>query len=197
LKVAEVAGDVPIVLRLHEGDAEQYLAHSWPDKWEIRVDRKMNLCDSLNWALKEYPRAKQYGFLADDTIPSPRDWAQRLQSAAGREYIAYPDDGIHGKGLCTHHCIGGDLMRRVGFWCLKGLRHNFLDQVWMTIGTETDRLRYVPSVKFDHLHPWVKKGPMDEVYALSASWFEKDQAIFDRWTQDGMQETCQRASSKG
>lgn len=186
-KVAETAPDAPILLRLHWGDKrlDDYQSIKWPKAWKVAVHPKQSLTDSLNWALETYPAERNYGFLADDTIPSPDGWWETLEKAAENRYIAYPDDGVHGKELCTHHCIGGDLMRAVGWWALPGLVHSFLDTVWYTIGYNTDLLRYVPEVRFDHLHPINKKSEMDDTYVFGQSHFKSDADIFNYWAKTG------------
>lgn len=180
--VAEVAPHVKITLRLHRGDPElkRYLKIKWPKRWKVLVGPNLPLAPTLNWMFREFPRERQYGFLADDTIPSPSDWAHRLTTAAGRHFIAYPDDGIHGENLCTHHCIGGDLMREVGWWCLPSLKHSFFDTVWWIIGSESGNLRYCPEVKFEHRH-FMKGEDMDATYEKGQSFYKQDQKVFNRW----------------
>ena len=182
-RVAEAARDTKITLRLHKGDPrlKDYLRIEWPSKWKVVVGPRLSLTETLNEAFRENPRERQYGFLADDTIPSPSDWSQRLQTVAGRDFVAYPDDGLHGEKLCTHFLIGGDLMRSVGFWCLPGLKHNFLDTVWYVMGSKLGVLRYVPEVKFEHLHPLAGKAEQDETYKIGQGWYEKDKKVFERW----------------
>lgn len=183
-RVAEAAPDAPILLRLHWGDQrlDDYQSVMWPKAWKVSIQKRQSLADSLNWALERYPKERSYGFLADDTIPSPDGWWERLEEAADRRYIAYPNDGVHGKDLCTHHCVGGDLMRLVGWWALPGLVHSFLDTVWFTIGYNTKLLRYVPEVLFDHAHPVNSGAEMDETYRFGQSHFKKDAEVFSRWT---------------
>lgn len=180
--VAQVARDTRVVLRLHKGDPElkRYMNKSWPNRWRIEVGPNLPLARTLNQMLVKYPRERQYGFLADDTFPTPSSWSQRLSTVAGKGFIAYPDDGIHGEKLCTHHCIGGDLMREVGWWCLPGLNHSFFDTVWWIIGSESGNLRYCPEVRFEHRH-FFKGGEMDSTYEKGQSFFDSDKRVFDKW----------------
>lgn len=182
-KVAEIAAEVPILLRLHWGDPhlDEYEAIKWPKAWKVAIYPQQNLADSLNWAFRKYPNEAQYGFLADDTLPSPENWAKMLEKEAGDWNVAYPDDGHHHEKLCPHHCIGGELMREVGWWALPGLRHSFLDTVWYVIGMKTDALRYVRKVLFDHLHPFFGRGEMDETYVYGHSFYQEDKARFHDW----------------
>jgi hypothetical protein len=185
-EVAEAAQDVPINLRLHWGDPrlEDYMKVKWPKAWSVVTSERLSLCETLNWCLKDYPRGKNadfYGFLADDTIPSPSDWADELEHYAGRWNIAYPDDGVHGKDLCTHFCIGGDLVREVGWLALPGLKHSYVDTVWSVIGANLGLLRYKPRVKFNHAHPINKKAEQDATYRVGQSFWEHDTEVFKGW----------------
>jgi hypothetical protein len=182
-QVAQQNPHVKITLRLHKGDRKlkTYLRKDWPKKWKVIVGPRLTLAETMNWAFQKFPRERQYGFLADDTLPSPKDWHQRLASAAGSRYIAYPDDGIHGEKLCTHHCIGGDLMREVGFWALPGLKHNCFDTTWFIIGQKRGLLKYLPEVKFNHHHP-INGAQEDDTYHYGQSFFKHDLEVFKNWT---------------
>lgn len=181
--VAEAATDAPIMLRLHWGDKllEKYTSIKWPKAWNVVIDKRFTLANTLNWAFHKHPKERNYGFIADDTIPSPSDWWQRLEEAAETRYIAYPNDGVHGKNLCTHHCIGGDLIRAVGWWALPKLDHSFLDTTWQFIGNGTGLLRYLEDVRFDHAHPVNGKAEMDDTYRIGQVHFKNDHKIFSRW----------------
>ena len=193
-KVAEKSPDSPILLRLHWGDDRlgDYLSLKWPKAWTVKVDKGLSLTETLNWALETYPTEDSYGFLADDTLPEPEDWQETLEYYAGHWNIAYPDDGIHGKKLCTHHCIGGRLMRQVGWWGLPGLKHSFLDNAWYLIGANIGALRYIPQVKFKHLHELRDKSLHDETYAVGQSYLKNDKEVFEYWVENGAQETVNK-----
>ena len=182
-EVAETAPDAPIILRLHWGDPrlEDYMKVKWPRLWSVVTSEKLSLCETLNWAFKEHPLARCYGFLADDTIPSPKEWWLELEHYAGNWNIAFPDDGVHGKHLCTHHCIGGDLMREVGWWALPGLKHSYVDTAWYLIGSNLGLLRYRKRVKFNHAHPINKKAEQDATYRVGQSFWEQDTKVFKDW----------------
>lgn len=193
-EVAERAPEVPILMRLHHGDSrlEEYLELEWPEEWSVIVGPKMNLCDTLNWAYERHPEESWYGFLADDTLPHPKGWNRILEEEASDSYIAYPDDGIHGKDLCPHHCISGELIRALGWWCLPGLHHNFLDAVWYVLGQNLDILRYVPEVMFEHKHPIVQKAETDSTYRYGQHFFKYDQGTFERWLVEGKEQDLEK-----
>jgi hypothetical protein len=169
-----------------------YQAHHYPSCWHIVYGRVHGLCNVLNWAVEQFPKARNYGLMADDVLPGPKDWQEQLETAAGLDYLAYPDDGVHGERLCTHHCIGGDLMRAVGWWAAPGLKHSFLDTVWYQLAGYTGRLRYLPYIKFDHRHPFVHKAEMDDTYRIGQASYEDDRQVFQAFQYDGAPEAVDR-----
>ena len=187
LEVAEIAGDVPMTIRLHDDDPQLalYQAVSWPEAWDILIGPTMRLAPTLNWIFENYPDEAYYGLMADDVRPSPKGWDIVLSESAQEGLIAYPDDGAHGEHLCPHHCISGDLIRAAGWWSLPGLYHSFLDTVWFAIGRELNLLRYHPEILLDHLHPIWKKSSMDGTYERGAVKYADDEFIFKQWQMGG------------
>jgi len=185
--VAQIAGKVPILIRLHEGDPqlEEYLAVTWPTPWNVVVGPQLRLAPTLNWAFEAYPDEPFYALMADDVHPLTAGWNEKLEEAAGSSFLAYPDDGFHHQNLCPHHCIGGDLMRAVGWWALPDLIHSFLDTAWFEIGRITNRLKYLPDVLLEHRHPIFGKGEMDDTYAFGKDAFSEDRMTFKIWAMGG------------
>lgn len=196
-KLKELSEQIPnaeLLIYLHEDDEklEDYRSIPFSPSWKIHIGPRRNLCDTLNWCLESYPNEVSYGLMADDVIPSPSDWQVQLEVAAGLDYVAYPDDLLHGPDLCTHHCIGGNLMRAVGYWAVPGLKHSFLDTAWYQLAGATGRLRYLPYIQFDHQHPYAGKGEMDATYEIGAGYYEEDMQVFQEWQYDGFEEAADR-----
>lgn len=193
-EVAEATPDSRIFVYLHRGDPclSDYYNLDLPSGWTLNLGKRRGLCDTLNWFVERFPNSQSYGLMADDVIPAPTDWQKQLETAAGLDYLAFPDDGLHGQKLCTHHCIGGNLMRAVGYWCVPGLKHSFLDTAWYQIAGSAGRLRYLPYIQFDHRHPYAGKGEMDETYEIGASSYHEDMQVFNEWQYDGFPEAVKR-----
>ncbi len=186
-EVAKLAPDVEIVLRLHRQDPalQDYLKYDWPKGWRIVVGKIAKLRDCFNSAFAKYPDEAFYGFIADDIRPMSEGWAEKLVTAAGQNMVAYPDDGYRGEDLCTHPCIGGDLVRAVGWWCLPTVEHSYFDTVWMLLAMGTDRLRYVPEAKLEHRHPMASKGVDDDTYEVGQESYLRDREAYHVWTRKG------------
>lgn len=121
-----------------------------------------------------------YGFVADDCLPEPEGWWETLAASAGAWGVAYGDDGYNGEALCTHPCLGGDLVRHFGFWSLPVVEHNFFDTFWHKVGEYVGTLHYHPEVKFKHQHPLTGKGEMDATYIRGQETFVSDKENFLR-----------------
>lgn len=194
--------DAPITLVVYEGDPllERYLDLQPPTAWSIIQipnfrDSVPRLGQALNYLFVTNPLEEFYGFIADDCLPEPADWYTQLSDAAGQWGISYGDDGIHGEALCTHPCVGGQLVREVGFWCMPGVAHSYFDTFWMNVGKKTGLMKYLPEVKMNHRHPYNGKAEMDETYRRGQEMFEADKnAYFARIQSNWFEETIRNVS---
>lgn len=108
-----------------------------------------------------FPNEPWYGHINDDMVPRTYHWDQELIDTASSDYIAYGDDMLQGKRMCTFPVIGGNLVRRFGRLMFDGLN---IDSAWMLLGYKHGLLRYRPDVRLEHMHYTVGKAPFDETY---------------------------------
>lgn len=193
----ETAPTTPLHVRLWNDDPtlEDYLAIDWPEHWIVTKGPQLPVPQLCNEAYGLNSTEPFYGFIGDDVVPLTPKWADILTAAAGSGKIAWPDDGLHGAKLCTHPCIGGDLVRAVGWWALPSLDHNFMDTAWYSIGEETGRLIYCEEVKFDHRHPLRNRAHDDAVYRLGRRNYERDERIFTEWLRKRKMCVCEHLQS--
>ena len=183
-RLAEMAPDAPIVLWLTEDDSKraEYLRSDWPQAWEV-FEGPATL--RLAQILREFYRARRdlpyYGFIGDDVEPHPEDWYSQLSDAADDWYFAHPRDAYWGDKLAPHFCVGGELVRTVGWFALAKLAHSFIDTAWWALSTELGLRRYCEDVFFDHRHPLLKAAPMDATYMRGQETYAWDQEMFLRW----------------
>lgn len=173
----------PVALVLYEQDPrlQEYLDQEWPESWSIEiVDMKGN-GPTYNEIFRRYPTEPQYGFLADDAILKTPDMLFELETEAADRFVAYSNDQHHGETIATMPCIGGELVRRVGYLAPKNIIHWGIDCVWHEIGRRLDRLRYRPDLVYEHLHPLWNSGEWDKTYrqAQRASLFYTE--FFRSW----------------
>jgi hypothetical protein len=119
----------PVILTLSEKDARlgEYIGQSWPESWRIETVPMLGNGPTYNEMLRRYPNEPQYGFLADDQILRVPGMLRELERRAGDWRIAYPDDGHWQANLPTMPCIGGELVRTVGFLAPEALVHWAID----------------------------------------------------------------------
>jgi hypothetical protein len=172
-----------VILTLYEKDEriDEYLDQQWPASWKIEPVDMLGNGPSYNEILRRYPMEHQYGFLADDAVLSTPNMLNELEAEADLWNVAYANDQHHGANLCTMPCIGGELVRLVGYLSPQWIVHWGIDNVWQEIGRVRNCLRYREDLKYDHLHPLFGTGKMDKTYsdAKKASMFYAE--IFRSW----------------
>ncbi len=151
----------------------------WPNDWEVAIVSRMTLSKIYNNFFKIRPDLEWYGFLADDVVPETYDWDRLLIEAAGKDGLAFGDDGINGATFATHFVIGGDLVRSVGWLALHGLDRIYIDTIWNDIATERSVRRYLPDVKLRHHHFSNRLALMDQTYRKSTK--DNDRALYEAW----------------
>jgi hypothetical protein len=159
----------------------EYRKINYPHWWTVHVGQPVGLGGVYKWVFETFPNLDYYGFLGDDLIPRTKHWDEKLIEAAGVSDIAYGDDGYWGEKLATHPCVGGELVRHMGWLCYPGLNKLFIDTVWHTIGVMLGRLHYLPDVKLEHMHYLWGKAEHDETYGDQAKGFAHDQDYYSKF----------------
>lgn len=155
-----------VVLALYSGDEKlhDYLRQEWPPQWIIQTVPMRGNGPTYNEILKRYPNEPTYGFLADDSILDVPGMLKKLEDAAGDWNVAYPNDQFHGEKLPTMPCIGGKLVRAVGYLAPPNIIHWAIDNCWGDIGRALGCLRYFNHLTYTHKHPILGTAPDDETY---------------------------------
>lgn len=158
-----------LFIRLWRGDPSylEYKSMKWPQLWRFYDSDAKGCGEALNEFFLQHSNEPFYGFIADDVVLRTKGGLEHLQALAHPFFIAYPNDTIQRHRHCTHFCIGGDLVREVGFFAHTGFNHGFIDAVWYAIGLETGLLRYAPQIIFQHRHFLTRLVPRDNTYAAS------------------------------
>lgn len=158
-----------VVLVLYEGDPKlkQYLSHQWPAAWRIETVPMPGNGPTYNEMLRRYPRESCYGFLADDALLDVQGMLVELERAADDWNVAYANDGHQGANLATMPCLGGELVRAVGYLAPPNLMHWAIDNVWTKIGEKLGCLHYMERLTYTHRNPVWKTAPDDSTYQQS------------------------------
>lgn len=154
----------PVICILDESDAETYAKLIWPESWSFSYTKTKGPNAILNEYFEAHPNEKFYGVIADDCIIRTPGALEELEAQARTYFIAYGDDKAWGSQIPTHPCIGGDLLRSLGWWAHPEFSHNCADKVWLAFGLQHGLLRYEPEVVIEHMHPAFNKAPWDEQY---------------------------------
>jgi hypothetical protein len=144
-------------------------------------------------ALKEAPAYFALASWGDDHIPRTEGWDSALVEAL-RDIgtgFAYGDDLIQGENLPTACAMTSDIVQALGWMTPPGMAHLYVDDVWLTLGRELGRIRYLPDVVIEHYHPMHRPDVEPDALVIdanSAAAYTADRAVFDQWKADDLPE---------
>jgi hypothetical protein len=125
------------------------------------------------------------GFMGDDHRPRTQGWDQAYLDELRKlgTGIVYGNDLLQCEKLPTQVAMTSDIVRALGYMAPRDLTHLYVDNAWLALGTELDRISYLPEVVVEHMHPVARKGEWDDGYVRvnSAALFARDKAMFGRW----------------
>lgn len=129
------------------------------------------------------------GFVGDDHRFRTVGWDAAIEAALAKPGFAYGNDLIR-SDIPTQVFISSKIVLALGWFCLPGAKHLYLDNTWRVLGEASGTLRYLPDVVIEHAHPFFGRGQMDEGYARvnHPSMYEHDNAIFQEWMNSGQTE---------
>lgn len=174
-----------VYVRLDECDPmiDDYKKIIYPDHFVIVIDSRARLGKAMNEMLKNFPDEPWYGLLADDLIPVTKSWDIELINAAGTKFIAQCND-LSSKPLnCCHPCVGGDLVRFVGWFGLPNCQHYGVEEPWKKLALSKDLniLKYLPNVIVEHAHYRFNKAEFDKTYSDLKNIKNADRTSFVEW----------------
>lgn len=104
-------------------------------------------------------------FMGDDHRPRTSEWDLAMEDAlTGAGGIAYGNDLIQGAGLPTAVVMSADIVRTLGGMTPPNMIHLYLDNFWLKLGQDLNRIHYLPEVIIEHLHPIAGKAEWDANY---------------------------------
>lgn len=158
-----------VYLTLFDGDKRlpEYLSQQWPSNWSIEIVKMLGNGPTYNEMLRRYPDERSFGFLADDTLLDAPGMLRELEVDAGDWNVAYANDQHHGEAIPTMPCLGGDLVRAVGYLSPEHILHWGIDCCWHEIGRRLDALRYRAELTYTHNNPVWGTAADDRTYALA------------------------------
>jgi hypothetical protein len=64
----------------------------------------------------------------------------------------------------------------------------YVDNAWLALGRAIGRIRYLPDVVVEHVHPVAGKAQWDEGYARvnAREMYARDKQVYDRWLAESL-----------
>lgn len=112
------------------------------------------------------------GFMGDDHFPRTHGWDEKVISCLkemGSGFV-YGNDKFQGEKIPTQIMMTSDIPLFLGFMTLPQLKHLYADNFWKDFGSNLNRIKYLPDVIIEHLHPAAGKAKHDEGYAFSGDY---------------------------
>jgi hypothetical protein len=130
------------------------------------------------------------GFMGDDHRPRTYGW-DSAYLAALRELgtgIVYGNDLLQGERLPTQCAMTADIVRALGYMAPPMLRHMYVDNFWMDLGSAAGCLRYLPDVIVEHVHPLGGKVAWDEGHKRvnAAAVYSADEQAYQQFVGEQM-----------
>jgi len=158
---------------------------------ELVVGPRLRLGPTLNKLAVERSRDHfAIGFCGDDHRMRTKGWdtlfLDELRDLGTG--IVYGDDLLQRENLPTAVAMTSDIIATLGYMVPPGLIHMYADNFWLALGKELGRIRYLPDVVIEHMHPVAGKAPVDAGYAEvnAPGMYARDRAVFQRWLRESM-----------
>lgn len=156
---------LPIWIILDANDAYRYADIDIPKHWKrVSVPTGTPLGGIFSRLFDKYPDEPYYAMVADDVVPETSGWDVIMAGLCKPNKIVWGWDGIQNEKLPVHPFIGGDLVRKLGWWAAPGLKHWFVDNVWKNLAESLSCGIYLPNVKMTHHHHINGYAAVDRTY---------------------------------
>ena len=160
-----------VILCDRDPKVSEYMRLDLPRDWNLVVaSGEYTYCgEKMNFALEKFSNAKFYGHLCDDVEIGTKDMLPQLSQAAGDWYVSYPGDGIYDQqgeeALICFPCMGGKLVRTIGWWAHPELKHNCIDSVITDIARTMKLEVNMRHLMLKMTHPVNRAAEWDDTYA--------------------------------
>lgn len=174
---------LPIWVIFDEGDLSllDYSQIKLPLHWKkVGVPNGTRLGSIYNIIFKTYPNEDFYGMVSDDCEPQTECWDVKLRDACIPDLIAWPNDGFINAKMPTFAFLGGDLVRKLGFWSPGDMQHWYTDNAWADIAYGLNKAVYRDDIKLIHLHPVNGNAENDKTYNNQPN-ASVDKLAYDSW----------------
>ena len=172
---------------------DEYLAIPSVD---IRVGPRLRIGGTLNVVAPEIAKtSRNIGFMGDDHLPRTKGWDETFINKLDelKVGVVYGNDLAHGVNLATSVTMTSNIVDTLGYMCVPGSIHLFLDNFWMALGRGTN-ITYFNDVIIEHVHPLFQKALSDNIYveANSPEVWGADETTFNNYVATQLQDDLQK-----
>ena len=154
-------GTLPIHVSIDAAD-DSYNGVQLPSHWKrVTVPAGTCLGGIYKLVTDAYPNCEFYAMIGDDVIPETMHWDIALKENCLPDKIAWGADSIQDDKLPTHPFIGGELVRKLGWFAAPPMKQFFVDNVWKHLADTLGCGVYLPDVKMKHCHYLNGERPRD------------------------------------
>lgn len=163
---------------------------------DMQVGPRLRIGGTLNVVAPEIAKtSRNIGFMGDDHLPRTKGWDDTFINQLDKlgVGVVYGNDLAHGVNLATSVTMTSNIVDVLGYMCVPGSIHLFLDNFWMEIGRGTD-ITYFDDVVIEHVHPLFQKAPSDNTYieANSPEVWGADEMTFNNYVATQLQDDLQK-----
>jgi glycosyltransferase involved in cell wall biosynthesis len=189
-----VTGDTHLIVIVDDDDPtlEEYLKLPV----EVRVGPRLRIGGTLNVVAPEVATtSRNIGFMGDDHRPRTKGWDETFINELDKLKVGvvYGNDLAHGVNLATSVTMTSNIVSTLGYMCVPGSIHLFLDNFWMELGRGTN-ITYFDDVVVEHVHPHFQKALLDNTYveANSPEVWGADETTFNNYVATQLQDDLQK-----
>lgn len=164
------------------------LHHAYGFELVISQERR-RFGPTLNSIARDIVDDYQYiGWMGDDHKPTSWEWdlVYRMELDQLGTGIVYGNDLVMGEAIATQLTMTSDIVKTLGYAVPEGFTHLYIDNYFMELAKSIDKLRYLPDVIVQHLHPCAGTSKEDLTYkeANSPENWSNDKKRFDRYMKE-------------
>jgi len=189
-----ITGDTHLIVIVDDDDPtlEEYLKLPV----EVRVGPRLRIGGTLNVVAPEVATtSRNIGFMGDDHRPRTKGWDEAFINELDKLKVGvvYGNDLAHGVNLATSVTMTSNIVNTLGYMCVPGSIHLFLDNFWMELGRGTN-ITYFDDVVIEHVHPHFQKALLDNTYveANSPEVWGADEITFNNYVATQLQDDLQK-----
>ena len=164
-EMTEGLSDIHLLHDEDECDTYHPIAEQYPEIINYCIPTGITLMQKINiHAIEIASKYKYIGFIGDDIVFRTQFESSFIRYLSSVPYgLVFGNDFIWGKKKPTHPFITSNAVLAVGFFGCPAVSHNFFDDYWHLVFSNLTHIEYQRYVIMEHMHPIMKKAPIDSL----------------------------------